>query len=143
MNWLEKIKQQWQAKKDRDFLKRHHCVTWEQYHNRYDPDINNRASFINDFYHGYPFIYCFENHRHYCYQIDRDYGPGGITMGFEVMREWCKNNSRDSFRFDIMRSIKSSSTENRWIVNEIGGLDYMFVAFKDSQDYTHFVLRWS
>jgi hypothetical protein len=49
----------------------------------------------------------------------------------------------DKFRSDILRVIKCPATANEWELNDIGGGDALFYAFKDSRDYTMFLLRWS
>lgn len=129
---IQKILDRYAQWKERRFLEKHGCKSREQYENRYDPNINYRASKIKDFYHGYPYIYCFENHSNhsvYYYDLSLD--------------KWCKENCVDKFRFDFHRVIKYPSTANEWEINEIGGGDYIFFACKDPKDFTMFLLRWS
>jgi hypothetical protein len=40
------------------------------------------------------------------------------------------------------RAINYPSTGNQWTINEIGGLDYIFFACQDEQDFLMFNLRW-
>lgn len=122
---------------DKRFLKRHGVETWAQYNHRYDPDINWRATRVNDFYHGYPYAYCFENHRHEVYHWDL-----GID-GTHVLGNWCEDNCKDKFRFDFHRAMNAPGTAWEWHINELGGGDYIFAAFKDPRDYTWFLMRWS
>ena len=135
--------------KDRRFLKKHGCKTWAQYNKQYDPDYNLRASRIRDFYHGYPYIYCFDNYKHYAYQKIGDYGPGGIITGIDEIQKWVSNNTKNKTRFDFLRVIKvgavhlDNTTSEEWWINEIGGGDLIFVAFKEERDYLIFSLRWA
>ena len=136
---LETIKSRYESYKEQRFLKRHGCKTRKEYNRKYDPDYNIRATRIVDIYHGYPHVYCFENHKHQIYWWDLGYD------GSAVIWLWCEKNLSGKFRFDSHRVIKSkyTSPENEWVVNEIGGGDYIFVAFKDPKDYTLFLLKWS
>lgn len=143
---LQKIQQRWQAWRDRKFLDRHNCDTWEEYHRVYDPDYDPRASRIRDYYHGYPYVYCFENLGHYSYKLIYDYGPGGIRHGFNEIQQQVKNSAKHKVRFDFLRVHKqgaNGNVEEEWWINEIGGEDFLFVAFKNEQDYLMFMLRWA
>jgi hypothetical protein len=131
LNYFRTKIKTWQ---DKRFLKRHSVETWAQYNHHYDPDINWRATRVNDFYHGYPYVYCFENHRHDVYYWDVH------LDGIYVLSQWCKDNCKDKFRFDFHRVIKY---HNQWEFNDIGGGDYIFAAFKDEQDFVMFALRWA
>jgi hypothetical protein len=122
---------------ERRFLKRHGCDSWEQYNYRFDPDIFKPASRIRDYYRGYPYFYCFENHKHEVYDWDIH------IDGIYVLSKWCKKNCKDKFRFDFHRAMKAPATANEWEINELGGGDYIFVAFKEQRDYTWFILRWN
>jgi hypothetical protein len=137
MNILKKIKNKYKVWKETYFLKKHGCETWEQYHYRYDPDVVYRASTLKNFYNGYPYIYCFQDHTHDVYYYDFAYDGT-----FEVTK-WCKDNLVDKFRFDFHRALKAPSTGDDWNINEIGGGDYLFFACKNPQDFTLFMLRWS
>jgi hypothetical protein len=123
--------------RDRRFLKRHGVETWAQYNHRYDPDINWRATRVNDFYHGYPYVYCFENHRHEVYHWDVH------LDGIYVLSQWCDNNCKSKFRFDFHRAMNAPSTAWEWHINELSGGDYIFAAFKNERDFLMFTLKWS
>lgn len=146
---LQRLKQQWRAWQDRRFLKRHGCDSWAEYHRVYDPDYNCRADRVNDFYHGYPHVYCFDDQRHYVYHLIADYGPGGCRWGHGVIHDWVNQNSQDKARFDFLRVHKQGAVDwdgsvtEEWLINGICGQDLIFVAFKNEQDYLHFLLRWS
>ena len=133
LNYLRTKIKTW---KDQRFLKRHCCDTWSQYNHRYDPDVVWRAVEIRNFYQGYPYVYCFENHNHDIYSWDLGYD------GSFVVRRWCDENCKGKFRFDMHRAINYPSTGNQWTINEIGGLDYIFFACQDEQDFLMFNLRW-
>lgn len=130
--FVQKYKQ-W---KDERFLHKHGCKSWEQYYHRYDPDIERRSTKIKDFYKGYPYVYCFENREHQIYWWDLGYD------GSKEIVEWCQQHCKDKFRFDGHRVIKASYTSNEWEMNELGGGDYCFAAFKDKEDYIWFSLKW-
>lgn len=134
---LETIKARYKSLKEQRFLKRHGCETWKEYNIKYDPDYNIRATRIVDIYHGYPYVYCFENRNHQVYWWDLAYD------GSAVVYCWCEENLKDKFRLGCHRVVKYPSTNNQWEVNELGGGDYIFAAFKDPKDYTHFLLRWA
>jgi hypothetical protein len=133
MNLIEKYR----AWKEKQFLKKHGCETREQYNYKYDPDINDRAISIKDYYHGYPYFYCFEDRKHEIYYWDV------AIDGVYVTNKWCKENLTGMFRFDFHRATKAPSTANEWVTNELGGGDYIFFACKDPKDYTLFLLRWT
>lgn len=142
------LKRRYNAWKDRRFLKKHGCENWKQYYRRYDPDYNYRANRIVDYYHGYSYVYCFENHDHFAYTEVFNHGPGGVRYGNDDIEDWCTENLTDKFRGDFHRVFRQTSIgnngveESEWWINDIGGGDYMFIAFKSEQDYIHFLLRW-
>lgn len=135
MNILEKIKAKYNTWIEKRFLARNGCKDWATYHRMTDTDINWRASRVKDFYHGYPYVYCIENHKHFAYFWEIH------TDGMWVMSNWCDENCKDKYRFDFHRVIKNYW--NDWEVNEIGGGDYIFAAFKNERDFTMFALKWS
>lgn len=137
MKFIEDIKKTYEFYRDRAFLKKHGCESWKQYHKIYDPDCNPRASRIRDYYHGYPYVYCFENRHHEVY--DWDVGRDGAY----VLDKWCEKHCRDKYRIDFHRVLKAPSTANEWEMNDIGGSDYIFIAFKEQRDYTWCLMRWS
>ena len=117
--------------------------TWATYRHYRDPDINMYQTKIKHFYHGYKFVHCIEDRKHYAYQLLYDYGPGGIRWGGEDIYDWLDKKTRFKSRMDTHRVIKYPSTGNEWEFNDIGGGDYIFVAFKEEKDYMMFLLRWS
>lgn len=123
--------------RDRRFLKKHGCETWEQYHYRFDPDRNQRATRIRDYYHGYSYWMVIENHNHIAYYWD--VGSDGIY----ILTEWCKENLKSKFRFDFHRVINCPATANQWEINELGGGDYIFFACQDERDFLLFTMRWA
>lgn len=137
MKLLKSIKTKYRKWCDVRFLKKHNCENWEQYNHRYDPDINARATRIKDYFHGYPYIYCFENHSHEIYFWDLGY------YGTFVVNKWCKENLTDKFRLDFHCAMKAPATAYEWEINELGGGDYIFFACKDEKDFIHFMLRWA
>ena len=118
-------------------MKKHGCKTWREYHRRYDPDINSRANKIKHIYHGYPYVYGFENRLHqiYCWDLDYD--------GSREIIDWCEKNCQGKFRYDFFRVNESSTPTQQWEIDEISGRDYYFAAFKNEEDYFLFKLRWA
>lgn len=135
MKIIKSIKDSYARWSEKRFLKRHGCDNRRQYELKYDQDRNKMASRIQDYYHGYPYVYCFENREHQVYYWD-------IAIdGSYIISEWCSKNCSGKFRMDFHRVYKNHW--DQWEINEIGGGDYIFAAFKDSQDFTLFVLKWS
>jgi hypothetical protein len=67
-----------------------------------------------------------------------DLGSDGIY----VLSNWCKENLKGKFRFDFHRVINCPATANEWEINEIGGVDYIFFACQDPEDFFIFKLKW-
>jgi hypothetical protein len=88
-------------------------------------------------------VHCFSNHNHPVYYLDLGYD------GTYVLDQWCLKNLKHKFRMDALRAFSqtpigpSGAGEPEWWINEIGGGDYLFAAFKDPVDYQWFMLRWS
>ena len=120
--------------RDRRFLRRHGCETWREYDIRYDTDVNRSASRVREFYHGYPYVYCFENRDHPVYYWDI------AVDGAYILNNWCENTCVDKYRLDFHRVYRNYW--NEWEINEIGGGDYIFAAFKNERDYLLFSLKW-
>jgi len=133
---IKYLKQKYVDLKEYRFLKAHGCETRAQYERWYDPDYNLIACRVKDYYHGYPYIYRFDNREHTIYFWDLGYN------GHYVINKWCKENLKDKFRMDFLRVFQDSYTQE-WHINEIGGDDYIFIAFKDERDMVWFTLRWS
>lgn len=112
-------------------------MNWETYTYYNDPDVFWQASRVSDFYHGYPYVHRFEdrNHKVYDWSIVND--------GMFVIDQWCKKNIKGKYRFDGHRVLCEPSTGNEWEINDIGGSDYYYVAFKEERDYVWFLMKWS
>jgi len=149
MNLVARIFTKFSQWKDSRFLKKHGCVSWEQYHWRNDPGILYRASTVKDYYRGYPFVHCFERREHHAYQSIYDHGPGDFRDGIHEIKEWCDQYCQGKFRIECHRVIKGDglgldgSVSDEWWFNEIAGGDYYFAAFKDARDLTWFMMKWS
>lgn len=130
INRIRELHKNWQE--DR-FLKSHGCKSWKEYQVRYDPDCNYEAWTIKSFYYGYPNVYCFEHIMHEVYE----FGPP--TNGLQVVQTWCDDHCQDKFRLDWHRV----SWHNEWRIDELGGGDCIFAAFKSERDYLLFLLRWT
>jgi hypothetical protein len=135
MGIIEKVKQKYLDWREKRFLKSQGFSNRAQYERFYDPDYNPRASKIKDYYHGYPYVYRFDDRNHTVYFYDIWY------HGDFVINKWCKESLKDKFRMDFLRVLRNDYT-NEWEVNEIGGGDYIFIAFKDEKDFMWFKLRW-
>ena len=105
--------------------------TYDNYILYTDPAICLRANTVDQFYHGYPFIAIPE-----------------YSYPYTAVIEWCTNNCKSQWRndwhrvdclFDIKGRILSVDPQ----INELGGVDIMFFAFKSLNDYNWFLLRWN
>lgn len=133
-NVTESLKSRWDFYRHAAYLKKKGW-TEEIYQNYHDPDRNERASRIKDYYHGYPYITVFESSRgdpwtRYETWID----------AYHAIEEWCKENCKDKWRTDIHRVIKDYWDE--WSLNDVGGGDALFFAFKSQEDAFMFKLKW-
>ena len=134
---IQKLKSQYDEWRELRFLRKHGCRNREHYNRKYDPLYNPLATRLVDYYHGYKYIYCFENDKHEIYYLDLGWD------GSYVATEWCKENLSGKWRLDVHRVIKYPSTSNEWVRNDLSGGDYIFAAFTDDRDYMLFLLRWS
>jgi len=136
------IRQRYQEWQERRFLRRHGCDNRAQYERMYDPDYNSRATCTRDYYHGYPYVHCFEDYGHYIYQI-------GVVYGHTEIRRWAQENCQDKVRFDFLRVCQQHAiglngrADPEWHINGVGDRDMIFVAFKSEQDFAFFMLRWA
>lgn len=121
-------------------LRKSGCKNWAHYRHTRDPDVQRYANQLDDFYKGYPYIYASPNPSHYAYQLIYDYGPGGVKYGYDEMSEWCSSKIRWNYRIDIHRVWQDQW--GKYSLNDIGGSDIIFFAFKREQDFTYFLLRW-
>lgn len=109
-------------------------MTEKQYNRHFDPKINHRAYSVKAFYLGYKHVVCIEDYNHIAYV----YGPG-FSIGEDLMYKWLNENCKGEFRSDVFRV---SWHNNDWIMNELGGGDYVFFAFTDQRDAAWFSLKW-
>lgn len=103
-----------------------------------DPDFNRMASRVKDMFHGYPFVLQCTSSSFY--QITADYGPGGMICTYDEAFDWAHKNLSDKFKPAFLRVLQDWNGD--WTVNEIGGADYIFIGFKNEQDYLWFKLKW-
>jgi hypothetical protein len=57
--------------------------------------------------------------------------------------KWCDQHCKGKHRMDFHRAINAPATAYQWEINELGGGDYIFAAFKNEQDFNWFLMRWS
>jgi hypothetical protein len=115
--------------------------TWRQYKHNRDPDVYRYADYVEHFYKGYPYVYAIKDYKHYAFQKLADYGPGGQWFGYDEMTQWCEEKIRWNYRRDIHRVLETQYNMTQF--NDIGGSDYIYFAFKNEKDFSHFLLRWS
>ncbi len=130
----EEMKGRWEFYRHRVDLKRRGW-TEEQYQNYNDPDRNLRASRIKDYYHGYPYIVVFTTSRGDPWTRY----PSWIEA-YKAIEEWCKENCQGKWRTEIHRVIQDYW--GNWEMNDVGGGDALFFAFKDVNDAFMFKLKW-
>lgn len=128
------LKNKWSFYRHAAYLKK---MDWteEQYQDYNDPDRNPRASRIKDYYHGYTHLVAFESSQ----GDPWDRYPTWIDA-YSAIEEWCKENCEDNWRTDIHRVIKDYWGNLE--LNDIGGSDALFFAFKDVNDAFMFKLKW-
>lgn len=56
------------------------------------------------------------------------------------MKSWLKNNCKFKYRIDTHRIVRNMW--NDWEFNDLGGLDYVVVAFKCPKEATMFLLKY-
>lgn len=141
---LTKIFKDW---RHRRYLKK---MGWteEAYRKQTDPDYNIRGDRASTIYHGYNHIHAFTTTR------ERPFIDYPTWMdAYDEISKWCRQNCQGKFRDDFLRVHKQTGLtqvgdsmewieEPEWFINELGGGDVLFFAFKDSKDYTLFLLRW-
>lgn len=123
--------------------------TEEAFQRQTDPDVNLRADRVTQFYHGYPHVYVFTSSREDPFTRYMSW-----IEGYNAIAAWCDANCKGKVRHDIMRVHKQTGLkqvdngidwieEPEWFINDIGGGDALFFAFKDSKDYSTFLLKWA
>lgn len=136
------LKQKYKEFKDRRFLKKHYCKTWEEYNYRHDPDVSYREYVVKHYYRGYQYVYAAEREDHYSYKLLYDYGPGGTRYGFQDIADWCKLQCKGKYRADWLNSYKNDFFDE-WQINDIAGQYRMFFAFQNQSDFVNFLMKWS
>ena len=134
---VDDLKGRWDFYQHAAYLKKRGW-TEEEFQNYEDPDRNIRATKIRDYYHGYPFQHQFTSTQTLPWTKYSNW-----MDCYDEMNKWCKVNCQGKFRSDILRVIKCPATANEWELNDLGGGDSLFYAFKDSRDFTMFCLRWA
>jgi hypothetical protein len=146
MKILRRIKAYIRLKKNQRFLKKHGCESWKQFNIQNDLDVIHRATLISQYYHGYPYLCYFE-------QV-----PAGVRDWMLWLREvnnWAEENCMDKFRWDLHRVIREKglihneyddtmiwTDTEEFSLNDVGGHDVLFFAFKSKKDLAWFKLRW-
>ena len=133
-NLTNNLKGRWDFYRHAAYLKKQGW-TEEQYRDINDPDRNTRANRIKDYYHGYPYIVAFESS-----QGDPWTRYPSWIQAYSAIQEWCQQNCQDKFRSDIHRAMRDYW--DNWVLNDIGGSDALFFAFKDVNDAFMFKLKW-
>ena len=130
-------------------LKKSLYGSWRSYRHNRDTDVYRYADKVSDFYSGYKYVYQCDNHSHYAYHRIHDYGPGEKRFGYNDMRDWCELRCRFKYRADVHRVTKQTGLgiNNEeypdWYFNDIVGIDFVYFAFQNEQDYIMFLLRWN
>lgn len=129
------LKTKWNAWREKRFLKRHGCTTREEYDQHYDKDVCKYSNQVENYYQGYPYIHAFvSSHKTPFDQF------GDWLEGLTVLRDWCRVTCKKKWRTDMLRVRLDSG--NLWVMDEMGGGDVVFFAFKSEQDLLWFRLRW-
>jgi hypothetical protein len=128
----------WKAERK---LKKSGYESWSQYKRNRDDAVNAYANDVDEFYTGYPYVYACLDYNHYAYSTLWDYGPGGRRHGWHDMIDWCEEKIRWNYRCDVHCVWKN--VWGKMELNDIGGHDIIYFAFKHERDYVLFMLRWS
>ena len=133
-NLTDNLKSRWDFYRHAAYLKK---MNWteEHYQDVNDPDKNLRASSIKDYYHGYPHIVTFESSRG-----DPWTRYPSWIQAYNAIEIWCEENCAGKWQTDIHRVIQDYW--GNWKMNDIGGGDVLFFAFKDVNDAFMFKLKW-
>ena len=122
-------------------LKKSGYSSWRQYKHNRDINVERYANYVEHYYKGYPYVHVIKDYNHYAFQFLYDCGPGGQVFGYDEMTQWCEEKIRWNYRRDIHRVLETQYGMTQF--NDIGGSDYIYFAFKNEKDFTHFLLRWS
>lgn len=144
-----RIKARWRQYLANRKLAKSGYTSWSAYRRNNDSSVCYHADKVSDFYSGYKYVYRCENPDHFAYTTIYDYGPGGYQYGYHVISDWCEDKCRFKYRMDFHRVLKQTGLGingeeyPEWYFNDIGGTDYIYVAFQNERDYMMFLLRWS
>lgn len=119
------------------FLKKHNCKTYAQYNYRFDKRIDSRGGSINQYYHGYPYIWYTTNYEHQVYQYDTN-GFDYNNYGHWNLIEWCNSNCKGKYRTDALMAYPDDLK-----LSSLGGQYLIFFAFESERDFLWFSLKWS
>lgn len=127
------------------FLKRHGCQTWAEYNHKFDSDINKMSDRIKAYYMNYPYVYVINPGTSAVFTSHSNWEDAYMEL-----KLWCDTNVNGKWRNDIHRVLPSNYfTDPRnadrpddYIMNDIGGYDFVFFAFMNEADYIWFVTRW-
>jgi hypothetical protein len=149
MKLLRRIKAYIRLRKNKNFLRKNSVSSWKDYNKVYDKDIIRYATIVSHYYHGYAYTCYFE-------EVPELYRPmNGWLTWLKEMDKWAETNCSDKFRYDIHRVIREKglihneyddtilwSDIEDFSMNDIGGRDILFFAFKSERDLSWFKLRW-
>jgi hypothetical protein len=138
---ISRIKAWVRKKRAEKKLKKSGYDNWRHYKHNRDEDVYKYADYVEHFYKGYPYVYAIKDYKHYAFKFICDYGPGGQVFGYDRITQWCEEKIRWNYRRDIHRVLETQYGMTQF--NDIGGSDYIYFAFKNEKDFTHFLLRWS
>jgi hypothetical protein len=107
------------------------------YKRYYDPKIWKQAYTVSEFYRGYPHVIkCnYESRIKFLYSHEWENAE---------LSDWLDDNCMSSYRFDFHRvSGCEYYGKEDYIIDEMGGGDYVFAAFVNEQDAVLFALTWN
>ena len=134
---IRALKDRWKGWREKRFLENYGCKTWREYELKYDNDYNPRGKRLKrEQYHGYPHVFIMT-------RIPDSFQAWDYHFAVKEIAKWCEENCVEKWRHDWHRIIEDIWIDGEWEENGIAGLDAMCFAFKDSKDYTMFLLRWS
>lgn len=133
---IQQLKDRWKGYKEKRFLETYGCKTWREYERKFDPDYGPRARYVINAYHGYPHVWPHPNGDS---PTHHDFILGWRTSNDMVA--WCEKNCQGKWRNDWHR-VFWDTTYNMYAINEMGGADIMFFAFKEESDFMWFTLVW-
>lgn len=147
-NVADVIRSRWNFHQHAAYLKKR---GWSEDQFQYieDPDRNQRANAVKDYYFGYPRVYVWHNSNGLPWSQ-----YNGWSECYKAMNIWCKENCKAKWRQDILRTSRQISWQRQsddtllqthtdeWVLDDLGGGDCLFYAFKSNKDYVNFLLKW-